>query len=368
MEVLLLLVLAFVGPDDYDAIALLKLASASKQAGIAQAQNKVPPIEAAVELSSDDKAYAKAHEEAKKADRWLVVYVGVPVRQIDKTVAVRVESINDSKEKRIFFCKISEGRGDSVPHTITTEQLQQMMGILPRLVVSPEANRFTNRPSSSDPLTADGDPWLSREEEDEVEAAWPKGVAKIAGMRSYSLAPLYQNMWTMNGGRSRFNVPTSIVGLEPSELSVSGGMVGVHGFRSVKRLAIPKGRRILVWKEDTDVRAFSLVPRWRWKFPEGTVAADVLFNRRGRIFTIRTQTKSDDEWMTKVLFNDEKEYPEGYAGLQQSCTSCHSKVAVLRTVPGHDYLHATWGDDGRYSWRPFDESGNLDTRWPIEQK
>lgn len=130
-------------------------------------------------------------------------------------------------------------------------------------------------------------------------------------------------------------------------------------------MVLPDGAKIDVWEELTDVSAFSQVPRWRWKFPEGTVAFDVLFGPDDRVFEVRTQTKADGEWETKVSYRDGDASPPNYHGAGKACASCHNLAATVTPIPGRIYRHARWGDDGRFSWRPFDESNQVDHRWPV---
>jgi hypothetical protein len=216
----------------------------------------------------------------------------------------------------------------------------------------------------------DADPWLSSSETDKIKAMWPNGVAWNPNVKWYNLSPVYQSLTTMNNGRTKVNTPTSIYDRDTmsgdgAELTVSGGLAG-HRFRSIKGIDFA-GKKVIVWQEATDVRAFALVPRWRWQFQQGTVAYDFLLNGHGQPFELRSQTKgSGYEWETDILFKDVSARPAGYEGLKQSCVSCHGRTAAVLDVPGKIYRRTRWGDDGRFSWRPFDESANLDRRWPIE--
>ena len=213
---------------------------------------------------------------------------------------------------------------------------------------------------------AGGDPWLPQSYTAAVWAAWPDGVEWKQGVRFYNLAKLYQELTTSGGGSVKHNVPLDIHDHEDSELTMSGGMVGLRGWSSSKGLWLPPGKAIRVWKEDTEVRAFAPVPRWRWEFPVGTVAYDILHKPAGDIFAIRSQTKAEDGWETKVLYRDERHAPEGFHGVGKACVSCHSHAGEVVSVPGRIYMRVRWGDDNRFSWRPFDENANLDMRWPIE--
>lgn len=188
------------------------------------------------------------------------------------------------------------------------------------------------------------------------------------GARFYSLKPLYQNMYTMS---SRPYVDYDSIhdpaAPEHHPFIVSGGMQGLKGWRSDKALMIPDGKKVEVWRQYEEVRAFAPTIRYRWKFPAGTVAYDVLSTDKG-VFEVRTQTRADDGWETKVTFKDEDARPDGYAGLQQSCASCHSHTGEIVDVPGRIYRRERWGSDGRFSWRPYKDSGELDYSWPLDMK
>lgn len=146
---------------------------------------------------------------------------------------------------------------------------------------------------------------------------------------------------------------------------VSGGMVGLTGWHSTKYVAIPG--KVKVWKESTEVRAFSKVPRWRWEFPTDTEFFDVLSNDKGEVFEARKAKRLESGWKHEVVFKDESARPKGYAGLNQSCASCHDTAATIHEVPGRIYLRVRWGDDGRFSWRPFNDNGTLDESWPLQK-
>lgn len=282
--------------------------------------------------------------------------------------------------------------------------------------VSPPATPF-EKSDKYGSGTADHDPWLSRVETKKIKALWPKGVPYPNNLKFYSLRPVYQNMYTMNNGRSKFTDVTYRD--EPHPWQVSGGMhhIDKKHWRNVTGLALTGPIRY--WMEDTDVRAFALVPKHRWSFPKGTLAYDVLLRRDGdkeHIFEVRVQEKFDNGWddgtiyrpqtgdakevykyrweftneglsavstvrtvdrisraakfvPTKTVVSDGGDFvPPGYVGAGLSCNACHSRVGQLYDVPGQIYREARRGDDGRFSWHPFDASGNVDSRWPLDKK
>jgi hypothetical protein len=259
-------------------------------------------------------------------------------------------------------------------------------------------------------------PWLPAAEQRKIRDLMPKGVPVSNNLKFYKLRPVYQNMYTMNNGRSKFNDITPVDDVDPWR--VSGGLhhVDQKEWRNVTGLDLPG--KIEYWQEDTDVRAFSLVPRWRWRFPEGTLAYDVLLrvkDGKEHIFEVRIHEKRDGAWddgivyrpkisakgernkwtwefsnvgltasasaytgkidpkaefvPTRTLVIDEGEFtPPKYVGVGMSCNACHSQVGQLYDVPGRIYREARRGDDGRFSWHPFSDRGQIDARWPLKAK
>ena len=261
----------------------------------------------------------------------------------------------------------------------------------------------------------DDGPWLPKADQQSLLALMPKGVPIGKNLKFYKSNPVYQNMYTMNNGQSKFNVITPINDVAPWR--VSGGMHHVerNEWRNVTGLDLPD--KIVYWQENTDVRAFSLVPKWRWRFPTGTLAYDVLLrvkDGKEHIFEVRVHEKLAEEWdagtvyrpeasidkaerntwtwefaregikasavtytakidpkakfvPTRTLVIDEGDFtPPNYVGAGMSCNACHSRVGQLYDVPGRIYREARRGDDGRFSWHPFTDSGKIDQRWPLK--
>ncbi|MSQ94206.1 MAG: hypothetical protein EXR98_06580 [Gemmataceae bacterium] len=272
--------------------------------------------------------------------------------------------------------------------------------------------------AASAPAQDDGGPWLPKAEQKKLLALMPKGVPLGKNLKFYYSAPVYQNMFTMNNGRSKFNVITPITDVDPWR--VSGGMhhVDKKDWRNVTGLDLPGP--IVYWQEDTDVRAFALVPKWRWQFPTGTLAYDVLLrvkDGKEHIFEVRVQEKRETDWddgtiyrpkastdkadryswtwdfsgsdlkggssityqgkidpkarfvPTRTLVTDGGNFtPPNYVGTGMSCNTCHSGVGELYDTPGRIYREARRGDDGRFSWHPFTDGGDIDERWPLKAK
>ncbi len=202
-----------------------------------------------------------------------------------------------------------------------------------------------------------------------LKAAWPKDAPKYpTNIKVYEQSKRYQNLWTQNNGTFHGWRAEPIEDLESREFTLSGGMDDLHQatWRSTKAIALTG--KIQVWRESTDVKAFSLVPRWRWRFPVATRTFDVLSNQDGAIFEIRSREKgTEGGWRSEVVWSDEKLAPKGFSGTKgKACITCHRTAGDVLNVPGRIYMRERWGSDQTFSFRPYDESGNLIPGLPLE--
>src|SRR6516165_7472617 len=97
----------------------------------------------------------------------------------------------------------------------------------------------------------DEGPWLPKAEQMKVLGMMPKGVPIGKNLKFYKLPQVYQKMYTMNNGRSKFNDITPFTDVDPWR--ASGGMhhVDEKEWRNVTGLDLPG--KIAYWQEDTDV-------------------------------------------------------------------------------------------------------------------
>ena len=256
-------------------------------------------------------------------------------------------------------------------------------------------------------------PWLGDGEHRRVLAKMPKGVPVPANLRFYKLPQKWQSLYTMNGGQPHRDILP--VTNEEDPWRFSGGMTNVdrRDWYNVTGLSLPTGQRILVWEEWQDVGAFGPVPKIRWRFPDGTLAYDILFNRPDgsevseRIFEVRIHRKRGDGWDGGTRYAPEVEEeqegttwqwsfpsvgiecrqtvrpaifaarpaftqtksvhegfaPQGYLGAGTACNVCHDRVGE-RT----GYAAGRRGDDGRFSWHPWNERNEIDARWPLDRR
>ena len=304
----------------------------------AQQPSQAPPVKAPPVKAWPSFRDAKSYP--------VVVFVGAEPRSVPGLTSAHEKSGWNGIEGPAVVVYTGGKLGQKFAPTITDYEIRVAAG----MEVSRQATPFSQQ---------------SAQPEVQVDGASLAQYVK-EGARFYSLRPLYQKMYTMSS--RPYNDPTTIHDAEGPEhhpFVVSGGMAGLSGWRSDKALYIPEGSKVEVWQQGEDVRAFATTYRWRWKFPPGTIAYDVLSTDRG-VFEVRTQERTEDGWETKVTHREEANRPEGYAGLKQACSSCHSHTGEIVDVPGRIYRRERWGSDGRFSWRPYDESGRLDSSWPLE--
>jgi hypothetical protein len=261
-------------------------------------------------------------------------------------------------------------------------------------------------------------PWATKEDQEWIRKHMPKGVPLSERAKVFRLPQVYQSLIVLN------NRPTNTVEAVSGQVDpwrVSGGMhlADPKDWRNVTLLDLPDGGKIKMWLEQTDAGALYPVPKWRWAFPKGTLAYDVLLRTKNplhRVFEVRISERGDKTWETGRVFRPDVEppdvepvtkkwmivsdlvegrvtiegkgayratdsipadvsfaerlsvlsdrgglVPENYFGAGASCSSCH-RHAGKRT----GYGQAIRGDDGRFSWHPFNENGQIDTRWPVE--
>lgn len=148
---------------------------------------------------------------------------------------------------------------------------------------------------------------------------------------------------TQDGEGTRWNhiERVSTASLDP-KWRMSGGMIGIQGWRSDKFRLIPGGAPktwtdyIQVWNGNNFQSNKAIVR----SYPDGTRFDDIL-SVAGRVFEHRVRTKDAGRWRAEVIYEDRTARPAGYTGLRASCASCHSQAPGsgnygVGLIPGGD--------------------------------
>lgn len=144
-----------------------------------------------------------------------------------------------------------------------------------------------------------------------------------------------------NGGPfMRRTDAANIADMKNTDWHQSGGMHGVKGVTSEKyknKEAVSRYGAIQVLNIHGTYQPEMGIVR---SYPDGTRFDDVL-SYDGRVFEHRVRQKEDGRWTNSVLYKEPVNYPPGYAGLKQTCASCHNKAGTGAygadgLVPGGD--------------------------------
>lgn len=176
----------------------------------------------------------------------------------------------------------------------------------------------------------------------------PPGTVRMTAREKYT-----QAIYVLSGRDEIKRVPVTDT---PSKWHQSGGTEGVRGVRSDKFKYLPPGTSVkyrvatIQVHNDRNYQPNKALVR---RYPVGAQFHDVL-SYKGKIFEHRVRTKTADGWESGVPYRDRAARPPGYAGLQQSCASCHNKTGTggydAGLVPGGDTVFSDpmdWKAAGR---------------------
>lgn len=188
--------------------------------------------------------------------------------------------------------------------------------------------------------------------------SWPHDVVAPVGLKLYPPAQFGQYIVVRNGSpyhewhHIRAQDPATNVADRSNPNSkapyhVSGGMDGLHGWKSIKLSNVAK--------KDVAVRTVNIpiagagrrLPGVRWTFPDGAVFADLLTNDAGKPFELRTRTKENGKWKSVIAFADASAAPAGYKGAGKACNVCHRDAG-----DSQKYGMMIRGDDTVFSFAP----------------
>lgn len=158
-----------------------------------------------------------------------------------------------------------------------------------------------------------------------------------AGAEEYTPAKWTQAIYRQDGRQIVEVVPVKRVAARWHQ---SGGMEGlVHTsvkYRTVPRGTVTKLGPIQVKNSLGYYQTETGVVR---EYPDGARFDDVL-SVGGTVFEHRVREKRDGEWRSRIAYSDASARPLGYAGLKQTCASCHDESGSgdygAGLVPGGD--------------------------------
>lgn len=191
---------------------------------------------------------------------------------------------------------------------------------------------------------------------DDLDKLWPVEVPKPAGLKTYTPAAHSQRLVILNGQPHNHWWPidrdhpfaNAAPELNPNRIfpwRVPGGLDHAAGWVSIKAASIPSA--VKSWQEQVAVPAARLpLPKRRWAFPEGTVFVELLA-QGGRLFELRSRTKTADGWLSRVEFEDKSARPAYYHGAGFACSRCHAHAGASL-----QYGITVRGDDETFSWVP----------------
>jgi len=186
---------------------------------------------------------------------------------------------------------------------------------------------------------------------------WPPAVPGD-GLKPYTPTRISQRIAVTDGRPSHQwydlnrddvfqNAPTMFNPNRQTPWRVSGGMEGMHGWKSLKLTNVAKSD-VKVWRENLPIAgAGRNLPGFRWQFPEGATFADLLVNDKDEPFELRMRTKKDGKWRAQVVYENAAAAPHGYLGAAK-CASCHDHAGSSK-----QYGIMVRGDDTVFSFNPM---------------
>lgn len=159
----------------------------------------------------------------------------------------------------------------------------------------------------------------------------------LSTMERYDRAEYTQAIAVSNNRDSITPVPRTSL---DAVWQVPGGLEGVQGWTSELYRFIAGGQ---TWVGNIGVlNSFGYIQQnrgWQRQYKDGTYFADLLSTDKG-VFEIRVAEKNDGVWERYIAYKNGDARPEGYTGLRQACSACHSQAGTggysRGLVPGGD--------------------------------
>lgn len=173
------------------------------------------------------------------------------------------------------------------------------------------------------------------EEEPVIPPTLPKRAVE------YVPSSLTQEIAVTNGFDRISPVPISHL---EAKWHVSGGLLGIRGWRSRKYHVIPEGKYVEKFIGTIYVKnsfgSFQPNRGLMRRYPDGMEFHDVLSNDKGEVFEHRVRRKEDGKWESSIEYENVAARPPGYTGLKVTCASCHNQAGTggyaTGLVPGGD--------------------------------
>lgn len=271
--------------------------------------------------------YTIASKLAAESGRPLVVFIGVPPRQVSGTLTSTRTSLPGVAGPAVVIALPSRGWlywKATLSADASDEDIYRAAGLEVRQAPIP----FSAPP---DPPTADVDAKRRRER-------LFKRLPFLAELVPYKRARMTQEIAVTDGRDRISSVPRSVM---EAKWNAPGGLSGIDGWQSDLYKSVAGGRQ---WVGNIDVfngANFQANRGWKRSYADGTVFADVL-SYRGRTFEVRVAEKRDGVWDRYIAYKDVEARPPGYHGLKQSCASCHNEAGTgsyaAGLIPGGDTI------------------------------
>lgn len=262
--------------------------------------------------------YSSAYKAAVRENRALLVFVGVPERAVAGSVVCRFDSYPGVPRRCIITAR-PDGDGGMYQERIEEVAVEQAPFAPP--------DRLDQAPVGDGKLP-------------------PKGS-------KYVRARYTQSISVLNGYDNIERVPRDRLAEWARQ---SGGMEGITGYRSDVYRHVPKDATPFITSLGV-LNSFGYIQQnrgWTRNYPDGTRFDDVLTNTEtGGVFEHRVAFKENGRWIRRIIASDPLQRPAGYAGLKQSCASCHEGGQGKEPGTGGYAAGMIPGADGVYS-DPFE--------------
>lgn len=277
------------------------------------------------------RTFYDARQSAQESNRPLVVFVGCKPPKTILPQPYEVYEAGNGEWKELtgesgpgVIVEIGKRNSSMLPASASWEAIRSEVT---KLTVGGirEGVRQAPRPFYRETLLYGHD--LGADVSEKAAGPWPEDVPFIRGLVSYQPAKLTQISFDreLSGIRGRALIQPVSRYVLPAKWHQPGGLQGVSGWRSdLYKLAGARN-----WRGPTSVPEVYPPVTFQRTYEDGSLFVDVLSNAEsGKVFEARAREKTGGEWHSYVFFRDKRNRPAGYAGLNQSCVSCHGEAGT----------------------------------------